>query len=90
MRYENTKYYIRWRWSLIKTRVLRLLTKRWCWKPYGGADDGCSWKVLAVGGHPQEQTRIVSDYDCTGQSFCNHVDSYLWGWITIGHYLVDV
>jgi hypothetical protein len=90
MRRENIKYYIRCYSSQAKYWIKCITHRRWYYKVYGGDDDGCSWKALKVGGVPQIQTRIISDYDCTGRAFCNHVDSYLWGWITIGHYLVDV
>lgn len=51
---------------------------------------GESWKVLRIGGIPQEIIEIYSDYDCTGKMFCKYVDSYLRGFITIGYYGIDV
>lgn len=51
---------------------------------------GESWKVLQIGGVPQQIIEIHSDYDCTGKTFCKYVDSYLGGFITVGHYGIDV
>lgn len=59
-------------------------------KMYGGDKDGESWKVLQIGGPVQETYSTGAAHDCSGQVFCSHVDSYLWGFVNIGHYFVDV
>lgn len=50
---------------------------------------GESWKILRIGGIPQKTIEIYSDYDCTGKIFCKYVDSYLSGFVTVGHYGID-
>lgn len=50
---------------------------------------GESWRMMRIGGIPQAIIEIYSDYDCTGKTFCKYVDSYLNGFITIGHYGID-
>jgi hypothetical protein len=59
-------------------------------KDYGVTSDGENWKTFQIGGKPQETFGTGSGYDCSGQTFCMSVDSYLWGFITIGRYGVDV
>ncbi len=58
-------------------------------------DDGYfdSYKRIKIGGIPQERTEIDRElypHDCSGQTFCNHVDTYLFGFISVGHYSYDV
>ena len=59
-------------------------------KIYGASPDGESWKVIQIGGALQEVYGTNSAHDCSGQVFCSHVDSYIWGLVNIGHYFVDV
>jgi hypothetical protein len=57
---------------------------------YHIADDGTSWKRLQIGGQPQEEYQCHCSYDCCGHTFCNWVNSYLGGFITIGSYAINV
>ena len=59
-------------------------------KKYGGTEDGESWKIIQIGGKPQITYGANAAHDCSGQVFCSHVDSYLWGLVNVGHYNVDV
>lgn len=48
-----------------------------------------SWKVLKIGGSPLYTFDTGSEHDCSGRTFCKYVDSYLFGFITVGHYAID-
>ena len=48
------------------------------------------WKRIKIGGHPQEAYGTGCDYDCSGRTFCHFVNSYLNGFVTVGHYGVDI
>ncbi len=65
-----------------------LFHRTWC-------NDGYfdSYKRIKVGGIPQETYGIDRwwyPHDCSGQTFCSHVDTYLFGFISVGHYAVDI
>ena len=49
-----------------------------------------NWKLLKIGGYPQKPFDTGCDYDCSGRTFCNYVNSYLNGFITIGYYGIDI
>ena len=60
---------------------------------YGGEGYFDSYKRIKFGGIPQEVTEIDREWyphDCSGQTWCGHVDTYLFGFISVGHYSVDV
>ncbi len=61
------------------------------WSNDGGYWD--SYKRIKIGGIPQERTEIDREWyphDCSGQTWCSHVDTYLFGFISVGHYSYDV
>jgi hypothetical protein len=76
-------------------RVRQWLGQCWYEKYYGADKDGESWKYIKVGGVPQVSARCecsscMNDFDCCGNVFCSWVQSYLWGFITIGHYSYNI
>jgi hypothetical protein len=76
-------------------RVRQWLGQCWYVKDYGHDKDFESWKRIKIGGEPQYSYRCQcsscqQDFDCCGQAVCSHVQSYLWGFITIGSYYVNV
>ena len=63
-------------------------------KRFGHSKDYDSYKVIQIGGEPQYEydcscSSCQQDFDCCGNTFCSWVQSYLWGFITIGHYFVN-
>lgn len=66
------------------------MQKAWYIKHYAHSSDYDSWRTFKIGGVPQEEFRCSCSHDCCACHFCWHVTSYLWGFITIGHYGVNV
>lgn len=58
-------------------------------KVYGKDKAGDSWKVIQIGGAVQVTYGTEAEHDCSGQVFCDSVDTYLWGLVNVGHYSVD-
>jgi hypothetical protein len=49
-----------------------------------------SYKLIRIGGEPQEITWCQHAHDCCGNFYCMIVSKYLRGLITVGHYYKNV
>ena len=64
-------------------------------KQFSFCDNSLSWKAIQVGGAPQERYNCncsvcMNDGDCCGQTVCWYVRSWLWGFVTVGYYSINV
>jgi len=59
-------------------------------KDFSHSPDYESFKRLSIGGIPQYPYGTNSAWDCSGKIFCSSAKSYLFGFISIGQYNLDV
>jgi hypothetical protein len=64
-------------------------------KQFSATSDYQSWRVIQFGGHPQKEyscscSICMSGGDCCGQTVCWYVRSWLWGFVTVGYYSINV